>query len=366
MYETYQPLNHRTETDLYQKMEILIKKNSRGWQSVCAVVGLAGGVIAPVLGATSDMLTWFISSQAMNSYLHVSSIVLCALTIPLLILGAFCLDSLEAKTVQVSPAAEPLRRESTPAHALRHVARQNNHRQSNNRQLNINGALAVLLFLLAMPVSNHAQQTVFNVPTTDVLAAGKVYFELDISAKPNEPRFSSFVPRLVVGAGGNVEVGLNVTGNVQPGPDATTLVPAVKWKIYDGKDNGWAVAIGNNLFIPVRNKSYDLGTYSYTMAQKTFRTKTRIGFGGYFFSKDVVAPDANRAGGQFTFEQPVTSKFGVQADWFTGKHASGYFTPGSYYKFTKKLTGYASYSIGNANVTNGNHYLYFEVGYNFN
>jgi hypothetical protein len=211
-----------------------------------------------------------------------------------------------------------------------------------------------------------AQQTIFNVPTTDVLPSGKVYVEMDISAKPNDPKFSSFAPRGVVGVGGGVEIGLNVTGNIQPGPDSTTLVPAVKWKVYDGKDNGWAIAVGNNLFIPVRNKSYDLGTYSYMMVQKTFSTKTRVGFGGYFFSRNVVAPNATRMGGQFTFEQPITSKFGLQADWFTGKHAGGYFTPGGYFKFTRKLTGYAAYSIGNANATNGNHFMYFEAGYNFN
>src|SRR5262245_57018371 len=82
-----------------------------------------------------------------------------------------------------------------------------------------------------------AQQTVFNVPTTDVLDRGKVYFEMDISAKPTNAeavsRFSSFVPRVVVGAGGRVEVGLNIIGNVQPGLDATTLVPVMKWKAYD-------------------------------------------------------------------------------------------------------------------------------------
>jgi len=198
-----------------------------------------------------------------------------------------------------------------------------------------------------------------------VLDPGKVYFELDISAKPVEPEFSSFVPRLVVGVGGRVEVGVNITGNIQPGPDATTIVPAVKWKVYDGGDNGWAIAVGNNLFIPARNKSYDAGTYAYTMAQKRFKSGTRVGFGGYFFSRNVVAPEANRAGGQFTFEQPVTGKFGLQADWFTGKHASGYFTPGAYFKITPKLTGYGAYSIGNSNASNGNHFLYFEVGYNF-
>ncbi|MBC7909160.1 MAG: hypothetical protein H7Y30_01585 [Pyrinomonadaceae bacterium] len=229
--------------------------------------------------------------------------------------------------------------------------------------------LAVLIITVAITggISRvQAQQTVFNVPTTDVLPSGKVYVELDISAKPNEPRFSSFVPRVVVGTGGNVEIGLNIIGNIQPGADATTLVPAVKWRVYNGGDNGWAIAIGNHVYIPVRNKSYNLGNHSYVMAQKTFKTKTRIGFGGGYFTKNVVAPNANRGVGQFTFEQPVTSRFGVQADWYTGKHANGYFTPGGYFKFTPKLTGYAAYSIGNANVTNGNHFFYFEMGYNIN
>ena len=228
--------------------------------------------------------------------------------------------------------------------------------------------VSLVLFCGALSLVQ-GQQTVFNVPTTDVLDKGKVYFELDISAKPNNSdalnKFSSFVPRLVIGAGSGVEVGLNVLGNVQPGPDSTTLSPALKWKVYDGKDNGWAVAVGDNVFIPVRNKSYNFGTYAYTMVQKTFKTKTRAGFGGYLFSKNVVAANANRAGGQFTFEQPVTDKFGVAADWFTGKHANGLFTSGGYYKLTKKLTGYAAYSVGNANASKGNHFFYFELGYNF-
>ena len=102
------------------------------------------------------------------------------------------------------------------------------------------------------------------------------------------------------------------------------------------------------------------------MTQKSFKTGTRIGFGGYFYSKNIVAPDANRAGGQFTFEQSVTKRLNINADWFTGKMANGYLTVGGAYKFTKKLTGVAAYSFGNQNVTNGNHFMYFEVGYNFN
>ena len=215
-----------------------------------------------------------------------------------------------------------------------------------------------------------AQQTVFNVPTTDVLDKGKVYFELDVSAKPVDGqavnKFSSFVPRLVIGAGHQIEAGVNLLGNIQPGPDATTISPTIKWRVYDGKDNGWAMVLGDNVFIPVHNRGYDVGTYTYAMTQKTFNQSTRVGFGGYFFSKNVVAPNANRSGGQFAFEQPLSKKVTIAADWFTGKHSSGYFTPGVIFKVGSKITGYASYPIGNQNASRGNHFFLLEFGYNFN
>ncbi len=228
---------------------------------------------------------------------------------------------------------------------------------------------SLLIAITTAVVPTQAQQTVFNVPTTDVLDKGKVYFELDFSAKPNDSsavdKFSSFVPRIVIGTGGNIEVGLNLTGNTQPGPDSTTLAPTIKWKLYDGGDNGWAIAAGNTLSVPVRNKPYNVGTYSYTMVQKTFN-RTRVGFGGYLFSNDVVAPNATRGGGQFTFEHALTKKVSIAADWFTGRHSSGYFTPGVIFKVGSKITGYASYSIGNDNASQGNHFLLLEFGYNFN
>jgi hypothetical protein len=91
----------------------------------------------------------------------------------------------------------------------------------------------------------NAQQTIFNVPSTEVLDKGKVYVETYANFKPNEQeavgRFSGFVPRVVVGAGGNVEIGLNLTGNVQPGADATTLVPAVKWRPYYNEKKGVSI-----------------------------------------------------------------------------------------------------------------------------
>lgn len=356
----YYELQDDFEWDLYEEMHRLIELNPWTWQSIGAVSGLVGSVLSPVLGTLLIAITWFIDSERVGSYLSIPIIVSFALTIPLLAFGAHCLDLLERKTARLSLIEEQR------SHGLVfNSSRLRNSEQSKRRRLKLTSGSVALSFVFVLPASGHAQQTIFNVPTTDVLDKGKVYFELDVSAKPNEPRFSSFVPRVVGGIGNRVEVGLNLTGNIQPGPDATALVPTVKYKFYDGGDNEYALIVGNNLFIPVRNRTYNLGNYVYLNGSMTVGN-TRLTAGGYHFSSHVVAPNAQRAGGQFGFEQKITPRFTIAADWITGKHSSGYFTPGIIFKPHPRVTGYAGYSLGNANLRDGNHFFLLESGYTFN
>lgn len=224
--------------------------------------------------------------------------------------------------------------------------------------------VALLLIVFAFAAIN-AQQTIFNVPTTDVLDRAKVYIELDTSFRPADPKFSSFVPRVVVGTGGNVEVGLNLTGNFQAGADSTTLVPTVKYRFYQNEKKGIALIAGTNFFIPVHNRAYNFGSFSYLAGSKTIN-KTRMTAGGYVASRNVFAPKAVRGGGQFGIEQTINDRFSLAVDWITGKHASGYLTPGVIYKPHPKVITYWTYSIGNTGASNGNHYFLFEVGYDFN
>lgn len=231
-----------------------------------------------------------------------------------------------------------------------------------------NSILIISVFAL-LSTRAFGQQTIFNVPTTDVLDRGKVYVELDAAFKVHDQnsvrKFSSFVPRIVVGAGGNVEVGLNVAGNIQPGTDSTTIVPTVKWRFYKNEKTGFALMAGTNVFIPVRKRAYKFGSYSYLAGSKTIK-KTRLTAGAFVASKNVFATNAVRAGGQFGIEQIINSKVTVAADWITGRHSSGYVTPGVIYKPHPKVTTYLSYSIGNDKAAAGNHFFLFELGYNFN
>ena len=224
--------------------------------------------------------------------------------------------------------------------------------------------LTALLLAIFAGRAACAQQTVFDVPNPDVLDKGKVYGELDGTARPVNPMYT-FTPRIVIGVGHDIEAGMNFLGLNEPATGENAISPTVKWRLWNGARSGWSLYIGDDLFFPVRKGAYDAGNYFYACFAKKWNSGTRVSFGGYDFTRHVVA-QANRAGGQFTLEQPVSKLVTLAAEWYTGNHASGYVNPGAIIKLTGKLTLYAAYQVGNARVTQGNHQFLWEIGYNFN
>jgi hypothetical protein len=224
----------------------------------------------------------------------------------------------------------------------------------------------VLVFLLLVFPASRAcgQETVFDVPSADILDKAKVYGELDGTVRPVDP-IATFTPRVVAGIGHQIEIGINFEGLSAPVLGQLDVSPTVKWRPWKSETSGWSFYAGDNVYFPVRQRAYHAGNYSYAAFAKEWTHGTRITFGGYDFTRYVVA-NANRAGGQFTFEQRVTDRLTLAAEWYTGKQAVGYVNPGAIMKLTSKLTLYAAYQIGNAGVTTGNHQFLWELGYNFN
>jgi hypothetical protein len=221
------------------------------------------------------------------------------------------------------------------------------------------------LLLVVFPACRaYGQQTVFDVPSADVMDQGKVYGELDGTVRPMGS-LATFTPRVVVGIGHGIEVGMNFDGLSAPTLDQLEISPTVKWRLWKGKTSGWSFYVGDDLFFPVRKRTYNAGNYVYACFAKEWNHGTRITFGGYDFTRNVVA-NANRAGGQFTFEQRVNNRLTLAAEWYTGNNTAGYVNPGAIIKLNSKLTLFAAYQIGNAGVTAGNHQFLWEFGYNFN
>jgi hypothetical protein len=101
--------------DIYRRMLLLMGKNWGSWESVAAAVSLFGGLLAIVLGTLDwAVVGLFAPAGTLGSLLDVAGTVLFALPLPLMALGAFCLDLLEKK----APAL-PLPAESRPAVPVR-------------------------------------------------------------------------------------------------------------------------------------------------------------------------------------------------------------------------------------------------------
>ena len=82
---------------LYLRIYLLLSKRRGGWQSAGAAFGLAGGM----LSLPAALLLWaaarFIAPVGTAAAMNVLSNVFFALPLPLLALGAYCLDLLERK-----------------------------------------------------------------------------------------------------------------------------------------------------------------------------------------------------------------------------------------------------------------------------
>lgn len=84
--------------EIYKRILLLMKKNRGSWQSVAAAVGLFGGLLSIVLGGMIWIIFGlFASAGTFGSFLDIAGTVLLVLPLPLLALGAFCLDLLEKK-----------------------------------------------------------------------------------------------------------------------------------------------------------------------------------------------------------------------------------------------------------------------------
>jgi hypothetical protein len=224
-------------------------------------------------------------------------------------------------------------------------------------------AAAATLALAALASPARAQQTIFNVPSADVLDPGKVYLEVDELFRPTDPEFSSTTVRGVVGLFPRVEAGVNFGGLNAPGPAIPTATVAVK--IQPVRVGGFTLTAGaNGLFFLKGSQDGDPAALGYGFASYRIpKLGTRIEFGGWYSSAGYALPRST-GGALATFEQPIPCVLGlsIAADWWSGENSIGYVSPGLIYAFGH-WTAYAAYSIKNGD-SRGNGGL-IELGYLF-
>lgn len=221
-------------------------------------------------------------------------------------------------------------------------------------------AAVTIVAMGASPALSRAQQTLFNVPSADVLDKGKIYLEEDTLWRPSDPAFAVFTMRGVYGFGSHLEGGVNVGGFVTPGRSTPSATLALKWQPV--KIGSFALTAGaQGLFFLRGSKDGDSAGQFYAHASYGFPTNTRLTAGGWVATTGYAAADSTR-GGLFALEQKLNDHLTLAADWFSGRNGVGYLSPGIVSAWGP-WTIYAAYSLKNGD-SNGNAAL-LELGFLF-
>jgi hypothetical protein len=219
-------------------------------------------------------------------------------------------------------------------------------------------------FLLSICSGAFAQSTVFNIPSSDVESPRKVFLEADFIthfASYKDGGYQTYGPRVVVGLPGHTEAGVNVFYTKSSDTQPVIIQPNFKWQFYNNEKAGVAIAAGVLVSLPLTHRS--IGTKSglfYVVGSKDF-TGTygpRFTFGGYTLAGKMDA-GTDRTGVLAGYEQPVTKRFSVLADWFSGNNSLGYVTPAVGYTFSENDSIYAGYSFGNHGRGNNSLGVYY-------
>jgi hypothetical protein len=319
-------------------VESLEKKESRGAprQVAAGLVSLAAGL---VLGGLAG-------SDGLSRVLLVAA--------GFLGLVVFVHRALVLWNVDALLFENPSRRPRLPApprqaaHARRCVA-------SRRNALRVVGLAAIsLLSSVAVP----GQQTVFNVPSADILNRDKIYVETDWLWRPIEPRFSSGGIRAVYGAGNNVEVGVNLGGFAPQGRSAIVAVPNLKWQPHHSD----TISLTTGMLALVRvggTGDHTPAVLGYAHAAMRLPIGTRLTAGGWMASSNYAGSDVER-GGLFGLEQPIVSDVTLAADWYTGRSGLGYASPGLIITHGRWVL-YASYTFKNGDSKGSG--LLLEMGF---
>ena len=228
--------------------------------------------------------------------------------------------------------------------------------------------LTLLVALLCLSArATVAQSTLVTIFSTDVISARKVYLEFDyIShyASHHNGGFQSYVPRVAVGVGHNVEVGVNVIytdgfGVKQP----IEIQPNVKWRFYQNEKLRVSAVAGVMLYAPVTHRS---GTNAFFMMYALVSKKMAGKFGPRLTGGGYALPGRDdgtgaKGGAMAGYEQPLARRVSFVVDWASGRNRFGYVTPGLSLATTQHSNLYTGYSIGNHGRRNNALFAYYGI-----
>lgn len=214
--------------------------------------------------------------------------------------------------------------------------------------------VTVVIYTLFFCSTALAQQTIFNVPSADVTEKGMIFVQQEGQFGGDFGLFTSYS---AYGIGKHTEVDVTLFGVGTKNVRNEVLGVGFKTSLPIHEKSETKLTFGS--LVPISLKGNGVGGYTYShLSTRLPKLKTRLTAGGFIGTTTVFGRDfICFIGG---IEQPITKRFGLITDWYSGKHSNGFLIPGFYYNFPKNTTLWAGYQIPN-NRANGNNGFVIEL-----
>jgi len=229
-------------------------------------------------------------------------------------------------------------------------------------------ALFCVMLILSFETAQ-AQSTVFNTPSTDVVAAQRTYVEADFLthlSSYEDGGYQLYGGRIVYGLRRKTEAGINIYyTRSADSPEPIVVEPNFKWQFYNDEGKGLSAAAGVLVSIPVSHRSAgSTSGFLYAVASKKFSGDfgPRISGGGYALA---VRADqkTSKHGALIGYEQPINRRLTFVTDWTSGKNDLGYLAAGVGITLTPRSSLYVGYNVGNQG--RGNNAVGIYYGFTF-
>lgn len=216
-----------------------------------------------------------------------------------------------------------------------------------------NKCLLILFILVAFAAPSYAMQTVFNVPSADVMDQGKVMLQEEVQAMPwsSDTVFINTIYS-AVGVGHNTEVGVNLFNVASPATGNISLSTGFKSAIpipgLDKKfpDREFKFTVGSEVLVGLEGNGVGNWTYGH-LSGRLPKLNTRLTAGVSYGGRQVFGQNSVSFIG--AVEQPLTKKLTAMTEWYSGNEQwAGYLIVGGSYKLPKSTTLYAGYQIPNS------------------
>jgi hypothetical protein len=228
--------------------------------------------------------------------------------------------------------------------------------------------VSLIAFVLSSFHTVSAQSTVFNIPSTDVQTSRRLYVEADFlthASSFERGGFQLYGTRLVFGLSKRAEAGVNVYFINTAPAEPIEIQPNFKFRLYQNEEKGLAIATGAAVFLPISHRSLSSSrAMVYAVGSKKVNAPLgpRFSLGAYNLI-GTFEKGTSKRGVLLGYEQPITRKLTVVADWSSGNNDYGYVVAGAGITLSPKSVLYVGYNVGNQG--RGNNSLGIFYGYSF-